>query len=106
MKRRKVISRTFEMILGVIGSIIAILTGSFLIFIQHFGQVNTTFLGFLSIIASILGLICSYYVYKNSEIAGIGFIIASVLIIAGAEHINVLSAIFLLVAGMSALFRK
>ena len=106
MKRRRIVSRNFEMIFGFIGSVIAILTGSFLIFLQNFGNVHTSFLGVLSIVASIIGLICSYYVRKNAEIAGIGFIIATVLIIAGAEHISILSAIFLLVAGVSALFRK
>ena len=57
-------------------------------------------------IASILGIVSSYYVTKNEEIAGIGFIIATMFVIVGSEYINVLSAIFLLVAGISSLFRK
>ena len=106
MKRTRIISRTFEMMLGVIGSIIGIFSGSFLIFIKSFGHVHTSFLGLIAILASILGLFSAYYVRKNEEIAGIGFIVATMFVIAGADHINVISALFLLVAGISSLFRK
>lgn len=106
MKRTRIVSRNFEMILGFIGSIIGIFSGSFLIFLENFGQMHTPFLGTVAIIASILGLLSSYYVKKNSEIAGVGFIIATMFVIVGSAHINVLSGIFLLIAGVSALFRK
>lgn len=106
MKRTKIISRNFEMALGIIGSIIGIFSGSFLIFLENFGKVHTPFLGFIAIIASLLGLASTYYVRKNPEIAGIGFIVATMFVIVGSDYINVLSAIFLLVAGISSLFRK
>lgn len=106
MKRRKTISRTFEMILGIIGSLIGIFSGSFLIFIENFGHVHTSFLGFVAILASILGLFSTYYLTKNEEVAGIGFLVATMFVIVGADHINVLSALFLLGAGISTLFRK
>lgn len=106
MKRTRTVSRTFEMVMGIIGSIIGIFSGSFLIFIESFGQVHTPFLGMVAIIASILGIISSYYVRTNEEVAGVGFIIATMFVIVGSAHINVLSAIFLLIAGISALFRK
>lgn len=106
MKRTRTVSRTFEMVMGIIGSIIGIFSGSFLIFIESFGQVHTPFLGMVAILASILGIISSYYVRTNEEVAGVGFIIATMFVIVGSAHINVLSAIFLLIAGISALFRK
>lgn len=106
MRRTKTISRTLEMILGIIGSIIGMLSGSFLIFLQSFGQLHTSFLGFVAILASILGFASSYYVSKNSELAGIGFIVATMFVIVGADHINVISALFLLVAGILSLFRN
>ncbi|MEE0902393.1 MAG: hypothetical protein UIB31_07675 [Methanobrevibacter sp.] len=106
MKRTRTVSRTFEMVMGIIGSIIGIFSGSFLIFIESFGQVHTPFLGMVAIIASILGIISSYYVRTNEEVAGVGFIIATMFVIVGSAYINVLSAIFLLIAGISALFRK
>lgn len=106
MKRTRTITRTFEMALGLIGSAIGIFSGSFLIFLETFGQAYTPFLGLIAIIASILGIVASYYVKKNAEMAGVGFIIATMFVIIGADYINVLSAIFLMVAGVSALFRK
>ena len=106
MKRTRIVSRNFEMIMGIIGSIIGMFSGSFLIFIESLGQVHTPFLGLVAILASILGFISSYYVRKNNEVAGVGFIIATMFVIAGADHINVISSLFLLVAGVSSLFRK
>ncbi len=106
MKRTRTVSRTFEMVMGIIGSIIGIFSGSFLIFLESFGQIHTPFLGLVAIFASILGLASSYYVRSNSEVAGVGFIIATMFVIVGSAYINVLSAIFLLIAGISALFRK
>ena len=106
MKRTRIVSRNFEMILGIIGSVIGIFSGSFLIFIESFGQAHTPFLGVVAIIASLLGIVSSYYVNKKTELAGVGFIIATMFVIVGSDYINVLSAIFLLVVGISALFRK
>ena len=106
MKRTKSISRNFEMIFGLIGSVIGMFSGSFLLFIENFGQIHTSFLGVVAIIASLLGLASTYYVRKNPEMAGVGFIIATMFVIVGSAHINILSAIFLLIAGISALFRK
>lgn len=106
MKRTKTISRTFEIIMGLAGSLVGIFTGSFLIFLQHFGQASTPFLGWIAIIASILGLASTYYVNKNAEIAGVGFIIATLFVVISSAYINVFSAIFLMIAGVSALFRK
>ena len=106
MKKTRTISRTFEMIMGIIGSVIGIFSGSFLIFLGSVGSTHMPFLGVIAIIASFLGLFSTYYVRINSEIACIGFIIATMFVIVGSAYINVLSAVFLLVAGVSALFRK
>ena len=106
MKRTRTVTRTFEMVMGLIGSIIGIFSGSFLIFLEHFGQVHTPFLGLIAIAASILGIFSSYYVKTNEDLAGVGFIIATMFVIIGSDYINVLSAIFLIIAGISALFRK
>ena len=106
MKRTRIVSRNFEVIFGIIGSIIGILSGSFLIFLESFGKAHTPFLGVVAIIASLLGIVSSFYVKKNTDAAGVGFIIATMFVIVGSDYINVLSAIFLLIAGISALFRK
>ena len=106
MKRTRTISRSFEMVMGLIGSVIGIFSGSFLIFLESFGHAHTPFLGLIAIIASILGIFSSYYVRTNEDVAGIGFIIATMFVIIGSDYINVISAIFLLIAGISSLFRK
>ena len=106
MKRTRTVSRTFEMIFGLIGSVIGIFSGSFLIFLESLGQVHAPFLGLIAIFAAILGIISSFYVKKNNEVAGVGFIVATMFVIVGVDYINVISAIFLLIAGVSALFRK
>ena len=106
MKRTRTVSRNFEIAMGLIGSVIGIFSGSFLIFLESVGTVHTPFLGLVAIIASILGLAATYYVRKNPEVAGVGFVIATMFVIVGSEYINVISAIFLLIAGVSALFRK
>jgi hypothetical protein len=106
MKRTKVISRNFEMLCGLVGSVIGIFSGSFLIFLENIGQAHAPFLGVIAIVASILGLISTYYVRTKPEMAGVGFIIATMFVILGSDYINILSAVFLLVAGVSALFRK
>ena len=106
MKRTRTVSRNVEMVLGIVGSVIGLLSGSILLFLQNLGNINTPFLGLLAIAASFLGLASSIYVKKNTGMAGIGFVIATMFVILGSDYINVISAIFLLVAGVSALFRK
>ena len=104
--KTRVVSRNFEMLIGIIGSIIAICTGSFLIFIEHIEINHAPLFGVVAVIAAILGFISSYYVRKDSGTAGIGFIIASILCILGSRYLDVLGAVLLLVAGISALFRN
>lgn len=106
MKRTKTVTRTFEMIMGTIGSVIGIFSGSFLIFLESVGKAHTPFLGIIAIFAAVLGLVSTFYVRKHTEMAGIGFIVATMFVIVGSQYINVVSAIFLLAAGISALFRK
>ena len=106
MKRNRIVSRNFEMVMGIIGSVIGIFSGSFLIFLEGLGSVHTPFLGLVAIAASILGLVSVYYVSKKPEAAGVGFVIATMFVIVGSEYINVVSGVFFLIAGISALFRK
>lgn len=106
MKKTKTTLRNFEMAMGLIGSFIGIFSGSFLILLINVNHVHTALLGLLAIVGSLLGIFSSTYVRKNPELAGIGFIVATIFVILGSQHINVLSAVFLLIAGLSALFRN
>lgn len=64
MKRTRTVSRNVEMVLGIVGSVIGLLSGSLLLFLQNLGNINTPFLGLLAIAASFLGLASSIYVKK------------------------------------------
>ena len=98
MKRIKTISRLFEQICGVLGSFLCLTSGSFILLIESGGAQGNSFLAILAII--------SYYVNKSSESAGVGFIVAAILVLIGTPHLAKLCSILLLIAGISALFRK
>ena len=53
MKKIKSTSRTFEQILGVLGSFISIISGSFIIFIESGGMQGNSFIAVLSIIGTV-----------------------------------------------------
>ena len=65
-------------------------------------QVLTPILGSYDAVRKWLGMPTP----KNNEAAGVGFIVATMFVIVGADYINVISAIFLIIAGISSLFRK
>ena len=78
MRKIRTTSRLFEQILGVLGSFLCLISGS----------------------------ISSYYVNKHVEAAGIGFVLAAILVLIGTPHLAKICSIVLLIAGISALFRK
>ena len=106
MNKIKSTSRTFEQILGVLGSFISIISGSFIIFIESGGMQGNSFIAVLSIIGAILGFISAFYVDKDLEFAGVGFIVAAILVLMGTPRLGILGSVLILIAGMSALFRK
>ena len=107
MKRIKTISRLFEQICGVLGSFLCLTSGSFILLIESGGAQGNSFLAILAIIGAFIGFISSYYVNKSSESAGVGFIVAAILVLIGTPHLAKLCSILLLIAGiLSALFRK
>lgn len=106
MKRIKTTSRLFEQILGVVGSFLSIISGSFIIFIESGGHQGNSFIAILAIIGTFLGFICSFYVERDLEYAGVGFIIAAILVLIGTTHLGILGSLLIMVAGISVLFRK
>ena len=48
----------------------------------------------------------SFYVNKDAEYAGVGFIASTIFVLLGTHHLGILGSIMLLIAGGSALFRK
>lgn len=99
-------SRTIELIIGCIGGFIGLISCSLFLLIGSFGSTGTWTLGTIAMVGSLLGLISSVYVLYNNQVAGILLIISTILVIIGAPIVGVVSALFLLIAGILALFRK
>jgi hypothetical protein len=106
MKRIKSISRLFEQILGFLGSFLSIISGSFILFIESGGHQGNSTVAVLAIIGSLLGFLSTFYVNRDIEAAGVGFIIAAILILIGTPRLGIIGSALILVAGISALFRK
>lgn len=106
MKKIKTTSRRFEQIFGFVGSFLAIISGSLLLFIESGGHQGNSFVALLSIFGAILGFVSSFYVNKDAEYAGVGFIASTIFVLLGTHHLGILGSIMLLIAGGSALFRK
>ncbi|MBR0270610.1 MAG: hypothetical protein IJQ68_01240 [Methanobrevibacter sp.] len=106
MKRIRTTSRRFEQILGIFGSFLSIISGSFILFIESGGLQGNSFIALISIAGALLGFLASFYINKDAEAAGVGFIIAAILVLIGTPHLGIFGSILILIAGMSALFRK
>ena len=106
MRKIKTTSRLFEQILGIVGSVLAVLSGSLFLFLESGGMEGNSFIAILSIIGAILGFVSSFYVTKDNEYAGVGFIASAILVLISTSHLGILSSILLLISGVSALFRK
>lgn len=106
MQRKKSVSRIFELIVGGVGSLISLASSSFILLIGSFGFGATSFLGLIATIGSFLGIFASIHVFKDSDVGGFLFIISAILVLLGSTFFGVFGALLLLVAGMSALFRK
>ena len=106
MKRIKTTSRLFEQICGILGSFLCLISGSFILLIESWGAQGNSFLAILAIVGAFIGFISSYYVNRHLESAGVGFMIAAILVLIGTPSLAKLCSMLLLIAGMSALFRK
>lgn len=106
MKRIKTTSRLFEQICGILGSFLCLISGSFILLIESGGAQGNSFLAILAIVGAFIGFISSYYVNRHLESAGVGFMVAAILVLIGTPSLAKLCSMLLLIAGMSALFRK
>lgn len=106
MRKIKTTSRLFEQILGIIGSFLAIISGSLLLFIESGGHQGNSFIAMLSIVGALLGIVSSFYVGRDAEYAGVAFVASAVFILVGTDNLGIFGSILLLIAGISALFRK
>ena len=106
MRRKKTTSRLFEQILGVIGSFLGLMSGSSLFLIQTQWFLITSTMASLAIIGSFLGFLSAFYVNRDLEYCGVGFLVSAMLLLVTTRHLGAVGSVFLLIAGISALFRK
>jgi len=106
-------ARTAEMILGIIGGIFGLLGAVAALFIGGVGSAinmpnatTITGLGFLAIIASIMGLVGAALVNSRTKIAGALMVTSAVLGLIAISAFYLLGTILLGIAGFLALIRK
>ena len=99
------ISRTPELILGVLAAILGLLASFIALFFSAFAQSAAWV--FLSLVFfSILGLVRCLYIKKYHEIGGIGMIISGVCLLITGGTLGIISSILFGIAGLLALIRK
>ncbi|MDL2246651.1 hypothetical protein LJB96_03435 [Methanobrevibacter sp. OttesenSCG-928-K11] len=105
MRYVKTTSRILESIIGIFGGILGLIASSFILFIGSFGFDTTAILGILALIGSFLGIFASIYVNYDNHLGGVMLIISAFLVVIGATLLGIPGMLFLLIAGILALFR-
>lgn len=99
-------SRTMELVLGIIGGIFGLLGGVFAVLFGSLASSDVVLLGISAILASIVGIVGSIYVTRNSKIGGIILFVSAVWLLVSISLFGVMGTIFLGIAGLMALLRK
>lgn len=109
----KNITRTAEFVLGLLGGIFGLIAAVIALFIGGLGSAlnlsgasTISGLGFLAIVASIIGIVGAAIVKSKTKVAGILMIIAAVVGIVAVSMFYILPAILLAIAGILALVKK
>ncbi len=106
MTEIKEISRTIELVLGIIGGIFGLLGGIFAVLFGSIAAADIVILGISAILASIIGIVGSIYVTRNAKIGGIILIVSAVWLLISISLFGVMGSILLGIAGLAALLRK
>lgn len=99
-------SRTMELVLGIIGGIFGLLGGVFAVLFGSLASSDVVLLGISAILASIVGIVGSIYVTRNSKMGGIILFVSAVWLLISISLFGVMGTIFLGIAGLMALLRK
>lgn len=103
-------NRTAEFVLGLIGSILALLTSMLFVVLMAFVSSTgvaamVSILAFLGVALSLTALVFSCLVNKNPKVSGIVLIITGILI-ALTNFLQILFSILILISGIMCLVRK
>jgi hypothetical protein len=99
------ISRTIEMVLGILGGVFGLIGGVFALVFAAFAP-SVGGLGLSAVLASIVGIVGAVYVGQNPKIGGIILIISAIWLLISISVFGVLGAVLLGIAGLIALIRK
>jgi hypothetical protein len=112
-KEEKKISRTIELLLGILGGIFGIfgaiagiLLGSIGAAFAASGSGEVTVLGTSALFASIVGIGGAAFVLRDAKIGGIILIISAIWLLISISLFGILGAVLLGLAGLLAIFRK
>lgn len=101
----KEISRTPELILGIIGAVLGFLVSFIALFFSAFAE-SAAWVFISLVFFSILGLASCLYVKKYHEVGGIGMIISGVCLLFTGGMLGIISAFLFGIGGLLALIRK
>jgi ribosomal protein L40E len=102
---QKQISRTIELILGILGGVFGLLGGILAVIFGIFAS-DITGLGISAILASIVGMCGAAYVLRNAKWGGIILIVSAVWLLISISIFGLLGAVLLGLGGLLALLRK
>jgi hypothetical protein len=101
----KKVSRTPELLLGILGGIFGLLAGIFAILFSAFAP-SVGSLGVSAVVASIVGMIGAAYVLKNPKWGGIILVVSAIWLLISISLFGVIGAVLLGIGGLLAILRK
>jgi len=99
------VSRTPELILGIIGSVLGFLVSFIALFFSAFAD-SAAFVFLSLVFFSILGLASTLYVKKYHEIGGIGMLISGICLFFTGGTLGIITSFLFGIGGLLAIFRK
>lgn len=98
-------SRTAELILGIIASVLGFLVSFIALFFSAFAE-SAAMVFLCLIFFSILGLVSTLLVKKYHEVGGIGMVLSGICLLFTGGTLGLISSILFIIGGLLALFRK
>lgn len=99
------LSRTPELILGIVGSVLGFLVSFIALFFSAFAE-SAAWVFISLVFFSILGLLSCLYVKRYHEVGGIGMLISGVCLLFTGGALGIISAFLFGIGGLLALIRK
>lgn len=99
------ISRTPELVLGIIGAVLGFLVSFIALFFSAFAE-SAARVFICLVFFSILGLVSTLFVKKYHEVGGVGMVISGICLLITGGTLGIISSFLFAIGGLLALFRK